>query len=51
MYSVCGLTTEQNIALNYSLLKEPSIEYMLAVADGIERYMKDYNIEFVHGKV
>ena len=41
---------EQNIALNYSLLKEPSIEYMLAVADGIERYMKDYNIEFVHGK-
>ena len=42
--------TEQNIALNYSLLKEPSIEYMLAVADGIERYMKDYNIEFVHGK-
>ena len=41
---------EQNIALNYSLLKEPSIEYMLAVADGIERYMKDYDIEFVHGK-
>ena len=23
---------------------------MLAVADGIERYMKDYNIEFIHGK-
>ena len=27
-----------------------TLEYMLAVADGIERYMKDYDIEFVHGK-
>ena len=39
-----------NINLRYSLLKEPSIDYLLDISDKIEKYMKDKNIAFVHGK-
>lgn len=39
-----------NINLRYSLLKEPSIDYLLDISDKIEKYMKDENIAFVHGK-
>jgi len=40
----------QNLQVMYSSLREPSIEYLLAIADRIEKYMKHENIEFVHGK-
>jgi len=40
----------ENIDVRYSLLKEPSIEYLLEIADRIEKYMKHENIPFVHGK-
>src|SRR5699024_11216925 len=39
-----------NINLRYSLLKEPGIDYLLDISDKIEKYMKDENIAFVHGK-
>ncbi|MEI3326417.1 MAG: hypothetical protein V8R64_08230 [Thomasclavelia sp.] len=34
----------------YSLLKEPSIDYLLNISDRIEEYMKDEDIDFVHGR-
>lgn len=40
----------ESITLRYSLLKEPSIDYLLNISDKIESYMKDKDIEFVHGK-
>lgn len=39
-----------NLQVRYSLLKEPSIEYLLVITDRIEAYMKDHEISFVHGK-
>lgn len=39
-----------NIPVRYSILKEPSIEYLLVITDKIETYRKDQNIPFVHGK-
>ena len=39
-----------NINVHYSLLKEPSIDYLLTIADKVELYMKDQNIQFVYGK-
>jgi len=41
---------KQNINVRYSILKEPSIDYLLNIADKIEKYMKDQGIQFVHGK-
>lgn len=40
----------QNIDVRYSLLREPSIGYLLCIADRIESYMADFDIAFVHGK-
>ena len=40
----------ENIALTYSILKEPSIDYILTIAEKLEEYMNDNNINFVHGK-
>lgn len=39
-----------NISVRYSILKEPSIDYLLLITDKIELYMKDQNISFVQGK-
>ncbi len=39
-----------NIDVYYSLLKEPSIDYLLSIGDKLERYMQDNQIEMVHGK-
>ena len=41
---------DQEIEVYYSLLKEPSIPYLLEIAGRIEKYMKNEKIEFVHGK-
>lgn len=41
---------KENINVRYSLLREPSIDYLLCISDKIEDYMKDNHIEFVHGK-
>ena len=41
---------KNNINLRYSLLKEPSIDYLLNISDRIEEYMKDEDIDFVHGR-
>lgn len=39
-----------NINVHYSLLKEPSIDYLLTITDKMELYMKDQDIQFVYGK-
>lgn len=41
---------DEGIDVRYSLLKEPSIDYMLQVSDKLELYMKNHNIKVVHGK-
>lgn len=41
---------ENDISVYYSLLKEPSIDYLLNISDKIESCMNDNHIEFVHGK-
>lgn len=40
----------KHIDVRYSLLKEPSIDYLLNISEKIEEYMKDHHIEFVYGK-
>lgn len=39
-----------NISTRYSLLKEPSIDYLLTISERLEKYMLDQNIQMVHGK-
>ncbi len=41
---------DNHLSTRYSLLKEPSIDYLLHISDRIETYMKDQHIAFVHGK-
>lgn len=54
--SICNINKinkfleRENVSLRYSLLKEPSIDYLLNISDRLEEYMKDNHIEFVHGK-
>ena len=39
-----------HLQVHYSLLNEPSIEYLLVITDKIEAYMKDHELSFVHSK-
>ena len=41
---------KQNINLRYSILKHPSIDYLLDISDKLEKCMQYQGISFVHGK-
>lgn len=40
----------ESIDVRYSLIKEPSIDYLMTISEKIEQYINDQHIKIVHGK-
>lgn len=39
-----------NLDIKYTILKQPSFEYLLKITDKMENYASQINLQFVHGK-